>query len=325
LIARVAGPSSPNTFAPEPSWKFVPVDYIFPSISAPGSFNNNFPMSRLINSLSGDYCNEDFVGIKLGDLNLSNNPSDLQENVSTRSLSHVLLFSDSITVRKELGKEVEFQVKIKSSDFHNVKDFQIGITWDSLVIEYLSYSTDEFTLPVSELTNLFIDDGVAQNESRIYLGWYDPNFEIDGINLSHGHLICELNFKLKDQDNSSVEFNQDPLIEAFYTNKDNRRVPISIEFLPIKVETVSSNSEFDISNQFKVFPSLAKSYVQINTDVTEAYTYSIFDLAGRRMLHEKVFGDTKIDLSLFKSSTYLLRINNIKTGGEGWFKIIKMD
>ena len=70
LILAIISQYSSNT-----SWLFVPNSYSFPNAQNP--FSTAFPTTVTFNNLSTDQYNTDFVGIKIGDVNLSNTPSKL--------------------------------------------------------------------------------------------------------------------------------------------------------------------------------------------------------------------------------------------------------
>jgi hypothetical protein len=61
-----------------PSWRFVRKNYVFPNPANP--FSATFPEVATINNFNGTTSNVDFVGIKVGDLNLSANPLNINEN-----------------------------------------------------------------------------------------------------------------------------------------------------------------------------------------------------------------------------------------------------
>ncbi len=61
-----------DNFPNNSSWRFVPADYVFPNPQNP--WEETFPETILINNLSFDLFDLDFIGIKIGDLNNSVNP-----------------------------------------------------------------------------------------------------------------------------------------------------------------------------------------------------------------------------------------------------------
>ncbi len=62
-----------NEFPQNTSWEFFPADYTFDYGSQ--ALNYNYPQSITVNDLNTDYLNADFIGVKIGDTNDSNNPA----------------------------------------------------------------------------------------------------------------------------------------------------------------------------------------------------------------------------------------------------------
>ena len=62
-----------DEFPQNTSWDFLPADYTFDYASQ--ALNYTYPQSILVNDLNGDELMTDFIGVKIGDTNESNNPS----------------------------------------------------------------------------------------------------------------------------------------------------------------------------------------------------------------------------------------------------------
>ncbi len=63
-----------DTITGNTSWRFADADYVFPKPADP--FASVFPEQKVFNGLTDNLIEQDFVGIKIGDLNHSADPSD---------------------------------------------------------------------------------------------------------------------------------------------------------------------------------------------------------------------------------------------------------
>ncbi|TVR76055.1 MAG: hypothetical protein EA409_13800, partial [Saprospirales bacterium] len=75
----------------DPSWRFVPADYVFPDPLNPWSF----PETIEITDLQTDLEEVDFIGIKIGDVTGDADPSDLLPQIPTRDLQEKLVWQVS--------------------------------------------------------------------------------------------------------------------------------------------------------------------------------------------------------------------------------------
>lgn len=70
-----------DEFPQNTSWDFLPANYTFDYGSQ--ALNYTYPQSILVNDLDTDELNVDFIGVKIGDINESNNPSLVSNDNST--------------------------------------------------------------------------------------------------------------------------------------------------------------------------------------------------------------------------------------------------
>ncbi len=96
-----------DTFPNNTSWRFIPEFYSFADPTDP--LSENFPESITLSNVSEDKLNEDFVAIKVGDVNLSANPNNLTnpEGESQLSLEIEESHSDDILLRVHVRQAAE--------------------------------------------------------------------------------------------------------------------------------------------------------------------------------------------------------------------------
>lgn len=319
LISKVAAPELPNDFGGQASWKFVDAGFEFPAVSATYSYKD-FPNSRTIQHLNGEHCGVDFLGIKMGDVNLS---AQLQSNVtfnfSPESIEDFLIAGDKIIVEESF-----FTLQIKAGVFEGVKDFQLGFSWDKDQIEFVSFLSNRSGGQRSALQGLLLgNDSIPKAEGRVYLGWYDPAFDPAGVTLSREDVIVEMIFRLKDPGLEVIHFDQDTSIRAFYTNAQERPVAVGLNFRNIPIDVISGREDTFIEKKYSVFPTISSDVIQIKTSQLGNYLVEIYDFNGRPVKREICTGDTAIQTGDFMSGQYMLKILEAESGETGTFRFIK--
>lgn len=111
------------------SWRFVVDDFVFPNVDNP--FATAIPSALNINGLSGD-ASVEFIGIKIGDVNKSADPSELapQEN-EDRNTSFIHILDQSF----EVGEKV--QVDFTLDDLQQLSGLQFALEFDPEVLSYV--------------------------------------------------------------------------------------------------------------------------------------------------------------------------------------------
>ena len=120
LIQTISNPGGSGAFSP--SWRFVPSSYSFPNPQAPWGF----PQTITLTGINSDQLNQDFIGVKLGDVNGSGNPAQKTEG----ALPLVWQVTDQPLVAGELITAI-FQV----SEFTNLAAWQFALQFDPEYLE----------------------------------------------------------------------------------------------------------------------------------------------------------------------------------------------
>ena len=96
-----------DRFANSPSWKFVLSDYQFKDQEDP--LSENYPTSFQINNISKNhYIN--FTGIKIGDVDDSNNPFQFNDLAIVRNQNTRLLVANDLNLQKNQDYDIEFNL-----------------------------------------------------------------------------------------------------------------------------------------------------------------------------------------------------------------------
>jgi hypothetical protein len=120
------------------SWRFVDAGYVFPNSNNP--FVPAFPEVIDINNLANNMPNNNFIGVKIGDVNQDVNVTALAGGLNSddRDFNGSLVFNiDDKTMK---AGEI-YTVDFKASDFNNVLGYQFTLTFDNEAVEFVDLQT----------------------------------------------------------------------------------------------------------------------------------------------------------------------------------------
>jgi hypothetical protein len=163
-------------------WRFVPSDYAFTNPAAPWYA----PTNRTYPAVNGDVAGQDFVAVKLGDVNGSLNlTGGTPKRSQAKSGSSVVFNAGSAT--NVPGTSVVVRVTV--SGFNQVGTAQGTITWDPSVARFAR--VEQFGL------NGLAGGNFGTNrtpEGKMSFSWDDPNAQ--GVSVLDGTAIFAVRFEL---------------------------------------------------------------------------------------------------------------------------------
>jgi len=116
------------------SWRFVDAAYVFPDPKNP--FAAPFPESISMQNVEASQWNRDFVGLKVGDVNDSADPSGFDgTGVDDRNFSGKLTF---MTEDIELVAGYEYAIPFMAKDFEAIAGFQFTFEFDPAAVAFKS-------------------------------------------------------------------------------------------------------------------------------------------------------------------------------------------
>ena len=157
-------------------WAFVDSSYTFPTPTKPFPFHDSISISNI----SANQTSQNFIGVKLGDVNYDWNSAVLGTNLSSKAIE---LFNDKIEV-SPIATEVRVPVKV--NNFKNIMGMQYTLNYNSDVLELKSI----------ENNNIGIDyntDYAA--EGKLPFLWVDA--ASNAKTLGDGSVLFELVFNKK--------------------------------------------------------------------------------------------------------------------------------
>ncbi len=299
VITGVASGFPNNT-----SWRFVEEDFVFINPLNPfASVNGNIAEEIILNNLTADSLTENFIAIKIGDVNLTSTPSlnDPNENLFFKVVAHQLS-NDNIL-------KVDFKVK----NFKKILAWQMDLGFDANQLQFLGF--DKIQLPQFGENNVgrkFLQEGILP------MVWSSS----EGIDLKDGKVIFTLKFKVEKDfilDENIFEIKKDRMIQAGYKEGKTLDVNLLLE-KSLALESIEEvmTVQPNYPNPFE-FSTLVNFYIP-NSNIIY---FSIFDITGRKIYQmEQYFeaGDNKINIDgtiLPESGLYYYQLNNSKSHFEG--------
>lgn len=181
---------SPNPFPPG-FWRFVPADYVFPDANTPWDAPTHWGHTNLLADMAG----QDFVAIKLGDVNDSWLPPMEGQSVRDAAFSRV---TTQVTAEPKLRFQAEdriappgtrVRVEVGAQGCRGLTSAQFTLSWDPAVLQYVrvdSYGLGG--LSADSFGTRLVPEG------KLMLAWDDPGAE--GVTLANETPLFSIEFEV---------------------------------------------------------------------------------------------------------------------------------
>jgi subtilisin-like proprotein convertase family protein len=254
-----------DDLAENTSWRFVDASYVFPNASNP--FQPAFPEVIDINNLTIDELNNNFVGVKIGDVSndvVANNL--ISGSVDARNFNGEVVLGVK-DVDMEAGET--YTVEFTASDFRNIKGYQFTVAFNAEVLSFVDVTP-------GMLTNLTEGNfGLTKSaEGMILTSWNAEN-----ASLNDGDVVFSLTFAARENARLSdvIAINSSEIAAEAYTAVDFKNVALRFD---------TDNGSTVVGPAFELFqnqPNPFKSETLIGFNLPEATeaTLKIFDVSGK--------------------------------------------
>ena len=250
-----------DTFTSNTSWRFVPNDYVF--IDPLNPLLEDFPEALDLNYFSED-TQIDFVGIKVGDVNGSANPSSFNDADSRNDITGALVFEID---DRELEIGNTYSINFNSKDFKVIAGFQFALNFDETFIQF------EDLIP-GELNSLSLSNfGIKKVKGSIVSSW---NSELE---TDFEGTVFTLLFKARKNGKLSDILGLDSkLVNAEAYTKTLDLLNVQLQFN----ETEQTYSSFELfQNQPNPFAN--NTTISFNLPALGFAELKIFDVAGKEI------------------------------------------
>jgi len=281
-----------NNFPNNAIWKYVNSDFVFTNPSNPFPYESSRSYSY-----ANDAQNQNFIGIKLGDVNNSWYPN-LTKNSSFGSLT-----IEIENQKANYGDLIEIPVKVKN--FNQISGYQFTIEWNCNDFEFIS--VDNLSLASSFGLNFV-------NQGKLSTLWNSDNSL--GVNLQDGSVIFKIILKAK---NSS--FTLSPIFinssitqgKAFNANLEELDI-ISNQTVLTLNELLGITDSDESYTYLIVYPNPVNqdTYIEFYNNESQNISISIYDILGKEIIKQDEYFEKGLQrIKLFKQN---FDANNLKSG-----------
>jgi hypothetical protein len=229
------------------SWRFIPKDFAFVDASNPWPFTDQIN----IIPLQSNSANNDFIGIKIGDVSGDAVPNSIIET-EIRSRGIFTFNTDAVSFHK--GDLIE--VPVYAKDMNKLDGFQMTLKHEGLM--YTGVNSESFKLN---------DDHIGIHDDQLTFSWNGDVSNVDDV-LFYIGFIAQTDGSLK----NALEVNSSITKAQAYT--DGKILDVTLEFNDV------------LSDQFEVFqndpnPFSETSTIKFKVPVQSDLEISIFDVNGK--------------------------------------------
>ncbi len=280
-----------NSFPLNNSWRFVDKDFVFADVMNPWSFVEE----RRINNLQNDAVNEDFYGIKIGDVNNSVVSSLTSHNSEPRSFNTWSIATEDRKVKR--GEVVIIPVK----SFNNGKLFGFQGELKLSGLDYISTGRGKIDVRNRNFHKL--------SSTSLRFSWH----EAEGVELNASDELFTLKFVAKRDGllSDMIELNSEELNSEVYINS-----LVEVSEFGFKFLTEDLGEIYDLQqNEPNPFKNSTQVKFTIPHEGKVLFTFT--DVQGRVLKVKEIeassgeneFMITKEELGILKSGLILYEMN----------------
>lgn len=180
-------------FTGKGGWQFVTQGYEPPR----NPFKSGLPSTYVVNNLSSDLENVNFVGIKVGDV------AEQKDFPNKPKLDINPTFELTEVVGCGAGDTVSVDLRV--TEFRRVMGFQFSMSWDEDLLQFIGATDFNLSgLDKNSFTYRY------RNEGKLAVAWLTPSPR--GTSIKDETIICRLQFVVngKDGDFTRIEFSEYP-------------------------------------------------------------------------------------------------------------------
>lgn len=291
ILSRVT--SFPNNA----SWQFIPTSE---DLTIDKARNHTYQTTRLYNPLTTNQANQDFWGIKIGDVDFSANSKSAQPDPAIKTRGRQLASTITLSIPDQSvlpGAAVTIPVATKN--FNGIRGLEFGVQWNPDVIKFKGVSGVN-----SNLTGLDDNsfDTSQQEGGLLKMLWFASN----SVSLTDQAKLFSLQFEIigKAGDSTRISFS-----DALAYNSNGALDSIDIVDGSITVIDPTSSTRITLKNQVSIRPNPVYTEMLITTGDSGIELVGISNIYGQvSPLRLKNANNFKVDLSGYPSGIYYLII-----------------
>lgn len=255
-----------DSFPNNTSWRFVPASFDFPD-SASNPLTVAFPDSITLTGAQADSVNTDFIGIKVGDVNLSSDAQLRAEETMEITMAN-----------RAFGYGEKLVVEVRARDLAKYAGYQFDLGFDRDVLEFVSMEAGDVPGVDRNAFNLN-----AVEEGRIPTLWYQTGATLRTV---ENPVLFRLTFNTREAGEvaQAIWLNQQGLA-GMAVNQVGQAQAVKARFTDTALKVDLGNKAIKaLGVQPNPFSDQALIRFKLPTD--SRTTLSIIDAAGREVFRE---------------------------------------
>lgn len=263
------------------SWRFVDADYVFPDPINP--WTEEFPESIKVDHPQENRKNLDFVAVKIGDINSTAIPNQL-EGLEPRQSKPVFLLD---ITDQSIERGMAISIPIRSDQLEQIIGFQGTLQFDTKALTWQGF---EPAILTEENVNL-----QETADGLIPFSWHEDNQQADGL-IGTFHFIALQDGQLQEWINMSDRITP---AEAYLI--DGQEGTISLAFSDEKPSVASTDLQL---LQNRPNPFSTQTIIPFYLPKSGTTSLSFFDLSGRLIhriegMYDQGYNEILVDANIF--------------------------
>ena len=254
-----------DEFTNNTSWRFVDADYTFQNPTAPWA--EDYPQS--ISVMLDTNKNEDFVAVKIGDLDGSAKRPSFTSTEDRTFPTTLTMNIDDV----EMTAGNSYKVDFRASDFNNITGYQFTMNFDQNAADFISVEAGALNVDESNFGFTMLDEGIITT-SFTEMG--------KGISVENDEVLFSINFTANANatlHNVLSLTNQFTLAEAYNTESEVSDVNIAFNNAGV-ITTTGGNFELF---QNKPNPFNETTTIGFNLPAASTATLRVYDVSGKTL------------------------------------------
>ncbi|MBX2893183.1 MAG: hypothetical protein KF734_19890 [Saprospiraceae bacterium] len=252
------------------TWRFVPKDYVFPIPASPWGY----PQSIVYTGISGDQTDQDFIGVKMGDVNNTANPANFGGQLAPNLIWRV---QDRLLQQGET-----FVAEFRADNLYDLLAYQFGMLFDVTKLELLEIETISGSPMGEDNFGLY---NLAAGEIRAALAL------AQAITLEDGTAVFRLKFKVLEGGSklsTVLHITNDVLLAEAYRS-DYTPGPVSLVYSGITTSTGEPDMGKLVLLQNRPNPFQGRTVIGFELPGACDATLRVFDTKGRLLREHSAF------------------------------------
>lgn len=267
-----------NEFTNNTSWRFVDASYNFPDAQNP--FAPSYPESKQV-TLSTSDINVDFVGCKIGDVNLSNDPQNIHQELEATVRDGITLTINSTNLPE--GESTRIPVTI--SGFDELISNSFSLAWSPDELENIEIESTQVGYELNE-SNFNLEH---INEGSLGVVWFSTTGFPVSIDDDEILFYIKVTPKVIAGSNPSIFITDSPVDITAETLEGNISTSFDTQEHTVVMPT-DINDVYESITNIKVYPNpfSNKISIELQSDESTDATISIVTVNGELVWNKEL-------------------------------------